>query len=62
MNRSHDCRTSVAALRPWPFGPPLRGRASGCYAGSLAATQKAREFTHPQALVPVGDLAWSQPN
>ncbi len=62
MNRSHACRVSVAALRPWPFGPPLRGRAPGCYADSLAAIRKARQSTHPQALAPVGGLAWSQSN
>ena len=27
MNRIHPGRTGVALLRPWPFGPPLRGRA-----------------------------------
>lgn len=27
MNSYPECRTGVAALRPWPFGPPLRGRA-----------------------------------
>jgi len=37
MNRSPEFRTGVAALRPWPFGPPLRGRASRCDAGPLAA-------------------------
>jgi hypothetical protein len=58
MNRSHDCRIRVAALRPWPFGPPLRGRALGCYPDPLAATRKARPAVRAQALAPVGGLAW----
>jgi len=37
MNRSPEFRTGVAALRPWPFGPPLRGRAPRRDAGPLAA-------------------------
>ncbi len=57
MSRSHDCRVSVAALRPWPFGPPLRGGAPGGYADSLAAIEKARQSTRAQALAPVGGLA-----
>ena len=60
MNRSHDSRISVAALRPWPFGPPLRGRAPGCYADPLAATRKVRQSAYPQALAPVGGLALSR--
>lgn len=62
MNRSHDGRVSVAALRPWPFGPPLRGRAPGCYADSVAGIRKARQSSHAQALAPVGGLAWSHLN
>ena len=42
---NHSQRVGVAALRPWPFGPPLRGRAPGCYADSLAAVRKVRQFT-----------------
>jgi hypothetical protein len=66
MNRSHECRTSVAALRPWPFGPPLRGRASRHDAGPLAAICRGKSarydrtpsgHTRVQALAPVGGLA-----
>jgi hypothetical protein len=62
MNRSHNCRVSVAALRPWPFGPPLRGRATVCYADSLPAIRKARQSTRPQALAPAGGLTWTLSN
>jgi len=27
MSVSLQCPAGVAVLRPWPFGPPLRGRA-----------------------------------
>ena len=27
MRAQHQSQTGVAVLRPWPFGPPLRGRA-----------------------------------
>ena len=37
MNGKLDQRTGVAALRPWPFGPPLRGRAPRRHAGPLLA-------------------------
>jgi hypothetical protein len=37
MNRVHQCRTGVALLRPWPFGPPLRGRAPHRDAGTQAS-------------------------
>ena len=51
MNRSHESRTVVSALRPWPFGPPLRGRAPRRDDGPRAA------HTSLQALAPVGGLA-----
>ena len=66
MNRSHECQTSVAALRPWPFGPPLRGRAPRRDAGLLAAICRVTPRRHDrtrsshtrvQALAPVGGLA-----
>lgn len=59
MNRSHDYRISVAPLRPWPFGPPLRGRAPGRYADPLVANPKVGQSARVQALAPVGGLAWS---
>ena len=37
MNRSPESRTGVAALHPWPFGPPLRGRAPHSDGGQRAA-------------------------
>lgn len=36
MKSVYQCRTGVALLRPWPFGPPLRGRAPQRDAGTLA--------------------------
>ena len=70
MNRSHSFRPCLAAFRPWPFGPPLRGRALRGEAGALAAHGQASLAGLPpasglcsgaQATVPVGDLAWSHP-
>lgn len=42
MNIVHQCRTGVALLRPWPFGPPLRGRAPQHNAGTLTASTAER--------------------
>ena len=69
MNRSPEFRTGVAALRPWPFGPPLRGRAPRSDAGPLAAPGRAAtprgqpicSLPRRQALAPVGALACPQP-
>jgi hypothetical protein len=69
MNRSPVHRTSVAALRPWPFGPPLRGRAPRSDAGPPAApgqrapapAQSNGARSRRQALAPAGGLAWLQP-
>jgi len=66
MSRSHECQTSLTALRPWPFGPPLRGRAPRGEAGLLAAICRGTSFRHAgphsghtrvQALAPAGGLA-----
>jgi hypothetical protein len=70
MNRSPESRTGVAALRPWPFGPPLRGRAPRRDAGPLAAPGRSTPPSRgkstasparPQALAPAGGLACHQP-
>lgn len=69
MSRSPERRTGVAALRPWPFGPPLRGRAPRSNAGPLAAPglgmppcgQPNGAFQGRQALAPVGGLACPPP-
>jgi hypothetical protein len=64
---SHPC---LAALRPWPFGPPLRGRAPRGEAGVRAAHRHASLARLPsangpcsggQATAPVGSLAWIHP-
>jgi hypothetical protein len=55
MNHSHENRTDVSARRPWPFGPPLRGRAPRRDVGPQAA------HTSLQALAPVGGLAYPHP-
>jgi hypothetical protein len=61
---SHPC---LAALRPWPFGPPLRGRAPRGEAGVGSAHRHAdlgwpRAASGPdsggQATAPVGGFAW----
>lgn len=38
MSRSPGDATAEVALRPWPFGPPLRGRALRGLGGRWAAT------------------------
>jgi hypothetical protein len=70
MNRSHAFHPCLAAFRPWPFGPPLRGRAARGEAGVPAAHGEANPAglrpasgsrSSAQATVPVGDLAWTRP-
>jgi len=59
MKIVYQCRTSVALLRPWPFGPPLRGRAPQHDAGTLAgpkAEHHAQQSAGP-ASAPAGGLA-----
>jgi hypothetical protein len=69
MNRSPSSHPCLAALRPWPFGPPLRGRAPRGEAGVPAAHRQASSaWSAPasgprsgdQATAPVGGLAWLQ--
>jgi len=70
MNRSPERLTTVAALRPWPFGPPLRGRAPHSDGGQRAARSSGARPrrdaatvgpARPQALAPVGGLACYHP-
>ena len=66
MNCNNWSHPSLAAFRPWPFGPPLRGRASRSDAGPLAAPDLGAHLCDQpngvlpgrQALAPVGGLAW----
>jgi hypothetical protein len=44
MNRYPLPPAGVAALRPWPFGPPLRGRASRSDAGRRSAIPQTTGF------------------
>lgn len=46
MNRNHESRTSGAARRPWPFGPPLWGRASRSAAGTQSSARMDKPFRH----------------
>lgn len=59
MNDLYQCRTGVAVLRPWPFGPPLRGRAPHRDAGTQASPKQDRyELAGaPPASAPAGGLA-----
>jgi hypothetical protein len=69
MKRSPASRTGVAAFRPWPFGPPLRGRVPRRNAGPLDApelrtrfhVQPKRPLPRRQALALAGGFAWSHP-
>ena len=62
-------QSCLAALRPWPFGPPLRGRAARSEAGlrvacGLDPTARRTPTNGPlpncQATAPAGGLAWTQ--
>lgn len=58
LNQAH---TGVAVLRPWPFGPPLRGRAphhdAGMEAPSFSQDHGLRST--PSASAPLGGSASS---
>ena len=69
MNGNTWSYPSLAALRPWPFGPPLRGQAPRGEAGVRAARGQAIPARHTpasgphsgaQAAAPVGGFAWLQ--
>jgi hypothetical protein len=63
-------QSCLAAFRPWPFGPPLRGRAPRGEAGlRVACGLDPSAWRSPgngprprrQATAPAGGLAWTQP-
>jgi len=41
MNRNPERLPPDAALRPWPYGPPLRGRAPRSVGGQRVALRQA---------------------
>jgi len=67
MKEHTGFRSCLAAFRPWPYGPPLRGRAPRDEAGARVVVrgQLTRARHNPishtrsgrQALAPVGGLA-----
>jgi len=59
MKTHQQAHTGVAVLRPWPFGPPLRGRAPHHDAGMQAAPHARRcaPTSAAPASAPVGGLA-----
>lgn len=59
MNNVYQCRSGIVLLRPWPFGPPLRGRAPQHDAGTLAGPRADHcdLRSAPPALAPAGGLA-----
>lgn len=61
MKNIYQCHTSVALLRPWPFGPLLRRRAPQRDAGMLADPRAEHHGLQSatSALAPVGGLASS---
>ena len=70
MSRRPTSSAGFAALRPWPVGPPRRGRAPHGEAGGCAprsdagvAPMPATSAQHPggQATAPAGGLAWNHP-
>jgi len=59
MIYSPESQTCLAALRPWPFGPPLRGRAPRSEAGLQSTSTRAPslgERAYPTT-APVGGLS-----
>ena len=54
MRAQHQSQTGVAVLRPWPFGPPLRGRAPHHDAGKRGLPDAPGAATTASA--PVGGL------
>lgn len=65
MSRCPRFNSSLAALRPWPFGPPLRGRAPRSEAGVRAASAQATPVGSSRLAVqlrpPVGAFACGHP-
>ena len=59
MSAPYHPHTGVVALRPWPFGPPLRGRAPHHDAGMERGPSSpcAASRAAPPASAPVGGLA-----
>ena len=59
MKTSQQPHTHVVALRPWPFGPPLRGRAPRHDVGmpDVPHATRQRPEAVPSASAPVGGLA-----
>lgn len=62
MNAFHKSHTGVAVLRPWPFGPPLRGRAPQHDAGTQIApgTGNPLGLTGSSTAAPTGGRASSR--
>ncbi len=58
MSEIHLLRFGVAVLRPWPYGPPLRGRAPHHDAETQPLPRAAeRDVRTSPASAPVGGLA-----
>ena len=62
MKRTCSDRTGVTLLRPWPFGPPLRGRAPHRDAGTQGAPRDRASRTAMRALSPGKGWATPLPN
>lgn len=68
MNGNHRFYPSLGAFRPWPFGPPLRGRAPRAEARVPAAHGQANARESPpasgsgvQTVLLVGGHVWAHP-
>ena len=61
MKTYQQVHTGVVVLRPWPFGPPLRGRAPHHDAGMQVGPHAQCRALHaaPPASAPSGSLASS---
>ena len=59
MNSVDQSRTDVAVLRPWPFGPPLRGRAPHRDVGTQVGPRPDHNELQSATSAPVGGPATS---
>jgi hypothetical protein len=57
MSGAPRYQSCLAVLRPWPFGPPLRGRAPHSEAGLVAAHAQTTAHSSAMQPAPNGNLA-----
>jgi hypothetical protein len=60
MNGTQRTRSRAGVLRPWPFGPPLRGRASHTRTGTCGPQKTAvlKELSSASVANPTSQLLY----